>query len=95
MSENNDKKIKTVFASFNGENFGAKEWGVAAIRNHQYIDVDSNIIHPSDCYGDIGAATAPVLITLAYMGINKNTYQKPALVWSSSEMQQRASVYIG
>lgn len=86
--------IKSVFASFNGEHFNAKEWGVAAIRNEKYIDDDFNIIHPADCYGDIGAATAPVLMALASIGIQQGYYQKPALVWASSEIEQRAAVYI-
>ncbi len=87
--------IKTVFSSFNGENFNAKEWGVAAIRNQQSLDSEFTIIHPADCYGDIGAATGPVLMVLAFIGMQKGYYQKPALVWASSEIQQRAAVYIG
>ena len=86
--------IKTVFASFNGENFNAKEWGVAAIRNQKNLDSDFNIIHPADCYGDIGAATGPVLMALAFIGLQKGYYHKPALVWASSEIQQRAAVYM-
>jgi 3-oxoacyl-[acyl-carrier-protein] synthase-1 len=86
--------IRTVLASFNGENCNAKEWGVAAIRNHQYLDADFSIIHPADCYGDIGAATGPVLMALASIGIQKGFYLKPVLVWASSEMQQRAAVYM-
>jgi 3-oxoacyl-[acyl-carrier-protein] synthase-1 len=86
--------IKTVFSSFNGENFNAKEWGVAAIRNQQKLDSDFTIIHPADCYGDVGAATGPVLMALAAIGLLNGYYQKPALVWASSEIQQRAAVYI-
>ena len=87
--------VKTVFASFNGENFSAKEWGVAAIRNQKSLDGDFNLVHPSDCYGDIGAATAPMLMALASIGMLEGHYQGPALVWASSEIQQRAAVYIG
>lgn len=90
----NSTTIKTVFASFNGENFNAKEWGVAAIRNQQNLDSDFNMIHPADCYGDIGAATGPVLMALASIGMEKGYYHKPALLWASSEIQQRAAVYM-
>ena len=86
--------IKTVFASFNGENFNAKEWGVAVIRNQQNLDSDFNIVHPADCYGDIGAATGPVLMALASIGMQKDHYEKPALVWASSEIEQRAAVFM-
>ncbi len=86
--------IKTVFASFNGENFNAKEWGVAAIRNQQNLDSDFSIVHPADCYGDLGAATGPVLMALASIGMRKGHYEKPSLVWASSEIEQRAAVFI-
>lgn len=88
------KTIKTVFASFNGENFNAKEWGVAAIRNQQNLDSDFNIVHPADCYGDLGAATGPVLMALASIGMRKGHYKKPSLVWASSEIEQRAAVFM-
>lgn len=94
ISNSDAGKIKTILASFNGENFSAKEWGVAAIRNQENIDSDFNMIHPADCYGDIGAATGPVLMALAAIGMIKGYYQKPSLVWASSEIQQRAAVYM-
>lgn len=87
-------KARTIFASFNGENFNAKEWGVSVIRNQAQIDADFNMIHPADCYGDIGAATGPVLWALACVGMLKGYYQGPVLCWASSEMQQRAAVFI-
>jgi len=91
LSSSSVDKIKTVFASFNGENFGAKEWSVAAMRNQQQIDPDFTMIHPAEYYGDIGAATVPVLMALAHIGISEGYYQKPALVWASSELEQRAA----
>ena len=94
ISKAPDNPIKTVFASFNGENFNAKEWGVAAIRNQQHFDSEFNMVHPADCYGDIGAATAPMLMALASLGLLQGHYQGPALVWASSEIQQRAAAYI-
>ena len=87
-------KIKTVFSSFNGENFSAKEWSVAALRNQQNLDVDFMLVHPADCYGDLGAATVPVLMIIASIGMMKGYYTRPALLWASSEIQQRAAVYL-
>lgn len=87
--------IETVFASFNGENFNAKEWGVAAIRNQQQLGDDFEMVHPADCYGDIGAATVPVMLALASLGILEGQYRQPALIWASSEIQQRAAACIG
>jgi len=85
---------RTVFSSFNGENFSAKEWSVAALRNREFLDPDNQLIHPADCYGDLGAATVPVLMILASLGMIKGYYTAPSLVWASSEYQQRAAVYM-
>ena len=89
-----DIPVNTVMAGFNGENFNAKEWGVAAIRNAAQIDSEFNMLHPADCYGDIGAATGLMLIALACMGLLDGYYQGPILAWASSEIQQRAAVVI-
>lgn len=94
FSHSSSNSVETVFASFNGEHFNAKEWGVASIRNQQNISSDFDIVHPADCYGDIGAATGPVLMALAAIGLVNNYYKAPALVWTSSEIQQRGAVYI-
>jgi len=95
LSAAGGEPVKTVFSSFNGENFNAKEWGVAALRNQQHLDPDFDIQHPADCYGDLGAATAPVLMVLAHLGLGKGAYKRPAMICVSSEIQQRAAVYMG
>lgn len=86
--------IQTVFASLNGESFGAKEHGVSFIRNKQRFSEQLSIEHPIDCFGDIGAALAPSFMTLAALGMNKNRYRGPALIYCSQERQQRAACCI-
>lgn len=87
-------KIKTIFSSMNGENFGAKEYGVALIRNSEKLDASVKLEHPSDCYGDIGAASAPVLLGLTSIGLNKGYIQGPVLVYCSSEGEYRGAACI-
>ena len=48
--------IGQVYSSMNGENYFAKEFGVMIIRNRDTIAVDFDVLHPADCFGDIGAA---------------------------------------
>jgi 3-oxoacyl-[acyl-carrier-protein] synthase-1 len=84
--------IKTVYASLNGENFGAKELSVASIRNRSAFRDDMTTEHPADCFGDIGAAFGPVMLGLAVLGIQKGYSQGPALVYCSSEQQPRAAI---
>ncbi|MCP4486770.1 MAG: hypothetical protein GY820_05540, partial [Gammaproteobacteria bacterium] len=39
--------------------------GVATVRNSRYLKEGYQIEHPFDCLGDLGAATAAVLVGLA------------------------------
>lgn len=56
--------INQIYSSFNGERFGSKEFGVAMIRNGSRISPAAKINHPADCFGDIGAAFGPMLVSL-------------------------------
>ena len=90
----NGEKIRTVFAGLNGENFGAKEWGVAYMRNSGHFEEEIKIEHPADCIGDVGAALGPVMIEIAVAGMNRGYIEAPCLVWCSSDYGQRAGVVI-
>ncbi|MDH5415217.1 MAG: hypothetical protein OEW87_13860, partial [Flavobacteriaceae bacterium] len=83
--------IKTLIASLNGENFGAKELGVACTRNSDGLAAEINVEHPADCFGDLGAAFFPVSIGLAAMGFVKEYIAAPVLSYASSEAQHRGA----
>lgn len=89
-----NKKINTVFSSFNGEHFAVKEFGVAAIRNSQHLEPELAMQHPIENFGDVGAALAPIMIGLASIGLNKGYYKGPGLVYCSSEKEHRAACCI-
>lgn len=57
-------QIDEIYTSMNGESFASKELGVAMIRNSQRLGDDTKILHPADCFGDIGAAFGPILLGL-------------------------------
>lgn len=86
------EQIQTVFASFNGENFFAKEWGVAFLRNHDNFAEKLRMEHPADCYGDPGGAAGPLLIGLAAIGMHKHYVKGPCLICCSSEKEKRGAV---
>jgi len=86
--------ISTVFSSLNGENFGAKEWGVALTRNKSHFVDATRLEHPADCLGDCGAACGPLLIGLAATGLTKQYLQSPLLVYCSSETENRGAAVI-
>lgn len=80
--------IKKIYSSLNGEHFGAKEYGVASIRNSASFTENVVLEHPADCIGDIGAAFAPLLLALAASGAGNK------LVYCSSDGAYRGAVCI-
>lgn len=90
----NGQSIHTIYSSMNGEHFGAKELGVAQVRNNAAIAVNVKIEHPADGFGDIGAACGPVLVALAALDLQKGWRQGPALVYGASEQQARAAIVV-
>src|SRR5690625_6046902 len=57
--------IHTIYSSMNGENFWAKELGVAQLRNKSAFRDPVAVRHPADGYGVLGAATAPAFFSFA------------------------------
>ncbi len=90
----NSEKVRTVYAGFNGENFWAKEWGVAYMRSQEQFDTDFDVEHPADCFGDPGAALGPITVGLAAIGMQKGYRKGPTLVWCSSDREPRAAALV-
>ena len=94
LKNHQHKNIQHIYSSMNGENYWAKELGVAQIRNAKALSDQVKIKHPADCYGDVGAATAPILIALAAEHLFKNKNAKTHLVYSSSDTAKRGAVVV-
>jgi len=88
--------VKTVYAGFTGENFNAKEWGVAYMRHKkQFADDDHLAIeHPVDCFGDAGAALGPMMVVLSALGLKKGVRQGRCLVWCPSDLALRGAALV-
>jgi 3-oxoacyl-[acyl-carrier-protein] synthase-1 len=82
--------IATVFASFNGEHYWAKEWGVARMRWSRHFDADHAMEHPAEVFGDLGAAHGAVMTAMAAHGVRQGVFRGPALVYASSDHADRA-----
>jgi 3-oxoacyl-[acyl-carrier-protein] synthase-1 len=95
---NNDtaslEKIKTVYSNMNGESHWAKEWGVSYIRFQDKIKNDFEIVHPADSFGDLGAASGPVMIGLAITGMQRGYKKGPALIYASSDRGDRGAIIL-
>lgn len=86
--------IREVFSSMNGENYWAKEWGVAFVQHREAFHPDHRLHHPADCFGDTGAACGPLLVGLAVVGLGQGYRQGPCLVYASSDHEERAALAI-
>jgi 3-oxoacyl-[acyl-carrier-protein] synthase-1 len=89
IEQADSKILHSIYASLNGESLGAKEYGVAYLRNKSAFAEDLSVVHPADCFGDIGAAFGPVLMGIA--ALNKNT---DVMCYCSSDMEMRAAIHL-
>lgn len=86
--------VRTVYAGFNGEHLGAKEWGVAYLRSRPRFAEGLRIEHPIDCLGDPGAALAPILLGLSAIGLERGYRRSPCLVFCSSDRSLRGAALL-
>ena len=83
--------IASVFCSFNGERYWAREYGVARLRQSQAFAAEHAVEHPAECFGDLGAAHGPALAALAAHGVCQGYRRAPCLVFASSDHGDRAA----
>ncbi len=88
------RPVRTTFCTLNGENLGAREWGVASIRCRHLFDPQMVLIHPADCYGETGGAAGALLLAIAHRVLTAGQREAPALVWASADREERACVYL-
>lgn len=86
--------LQTVYCSFNGERYWAREFGVTRIRNAAAFADEARMEHPAECFGDLGAAHGPALAALACHGLAGGYRPGPALVYASSDRGDRAAVIL-
>ncbi|PKO57945.1 MAG: hypothetical protein CVU25_06265 [Betaproteobacteria bacterium HGW-Betaproteobacteria-19] len=86
--------IACTYASFNGERYWAREFGVARIRNAARFADSMQMEHPAECFGDLGAAHGPVLAALAAHGLAGGYRPAPCLVYASSDRGDRAAMLL-
>ena len=54
-----------AYCDLNGDLWRADEWGYANLRTASHWVAPLVVHHPADCWGDVGAATGPMLVALA------------------------------
>lgn len=81
----------TVCCGLNGENVAIKEWGIAASKVTA-LHGEFELLHPAECYGDLGAATLVTLLGLCVQGLKKKSIKGPAVLWASSDNPLRGAL---
>jgi 3-oxoacyl-[acyl-carrier-protein] synthase-1 len=87
--------VTDVYCDMNGEPYRADEYAFLVARTREHFAAASEFVSPADCWGDVGAASAPLLTGLACIAGTKG-YSKGdvALVWASSVGGERAAALI-
>lgn len=87
--------IASIYCSFNGERYWAREFGVARLRQAHAFLPEHQMEHPAECFGDLGSAHGPALAALAAHGLRHGYRHAPCLVSASSDHGQRAATLLG
>ncbi len=88
--------FKNIYSDLNGESYAAFEWGLAQVRAAKHLSSPSLLHHPAENYGDIGAATGAMLLTLAANDLQAKEFKRPenhpSLLFTSALGGTRAAV---
>jgi len=88
--------VSSVYCDINGERYRNGEWAYASLRVPTGAIADPTaFVAPADCWGDVGAATGPLLISLAIAsGLRRYSRGRYSLVWCSSESGLRGAALL-
>ncbi|MCG8333067.1 MAG: hypothetical protein MJE63_01015 [Proteobacteria bacterium] len=90
-----ETKIDQVYATLNGERYTVQDFGYAVLNIGSRIGNPGECIAPHQCWGDIGAAAIPTLISLAVESGRKGYAKGPYnLITAGSLGNSRASVLL-
>lgn len=86
-----DERIHHTICDLNGERYRGEEWGFVCLRTSECFDDPTNYLSPADCWGDLGAASGPLFVMLAWQAIARgHAHGSRTAVWASSEGGHRA-----
>lgn len=90
-----EERIGYTICDQNGERYRGEEWGFMCLRSDGCFDDPTNYLAPSECWGDVGAASGPLFVMLAWQA-HARGYAPAAItaVCTGSEGGQRAVVVL-
>jgi 3-oxoacyl-[acyl-carrier-protein] synthase I len=88
--------VDRIICDMNGERYRGNEYGFAVLRNPDKFRDAADFETPADCWGDVGAASGPLYVSLVAEAQERNYQKGPlSLLWTSSENGARAAVLLG
>ncbi|WP_246681231.1 beta-ketoacyl synthase N-terminal-like domain-containing protein [Mesorhizobium sp. B2-6-1] len=88
--------VGRIICDMNGERYRGNEYGFAVIRNPGRFKDAADFETPADCWGDVGAASGPLFVSLITEAEARNYQRTPlSLIWAGSENGTRAAVLLG
>jgi len=90
-----DGKVEQLLCDYNGQPHRAEEYGFAAMRVGDRFRDPGQLATPAECWGDVGAASGPLLAMLAIVGARKGYARSGhALVWTSAMVAERTAALL-
>jgi 3-oxoacyl-[acyl-carrier-protein] synthase-1 len=90
-----DGPADRIICDMNGERYRGNEYGFAALRSHTLFHDAADFEAPADCWGDVGAASAPLFACLAIEAEVRGYAKGPCtLIWASSARELRGAALL-
>ncbi|MEM7154631.1 MAG: hypothetical protein AAF799_17415 [Myxococcota bacterium] len=91
----NGQSTDRVLCDLNGERMRSEEWGMVALRSHRALTQAGDFEAPAGQWGDIGAASGPLLVALAVAGWQRGYHRgSTTLLFAGSDAGLRAAVVL-
>lgn len=90
-----DVKVEQLLYDYNGQPHRAEEYGFAVMRVGDRFREPGRLTTPAESWGDVGAATGPLLAMLAIVAASKGYARGGhALVWTSAMVAERTAALL-
>jgi 3-oxoacyl-[acyl-carrier-protein] synthase-1 len=89
------ERIDRIICDMNGERYRGNEYGFAVLKASGLFKDAAAFEAPADCWGDVGAASGPLYVSLAIEAEARGYAKGPLnLIWTSSEGGRRAAAIL-
>ncbi|WMJ02457.1 beta-ketoacyl synthase N-terminal-like domain-containing protein [Pseudomonas chlororaphis subsp. aurantiaca] len=89
------ERVDRIICDMNGERYRGNEYGFAVLKASRLFKDAAAFDTPADCWGDVGAASGPLYVSLVVAAEERGYAKGPlSLIWASSEGGRRAAAIL-